>query len=206
MAWISPCVPWHPLSMKGFEKSRLPRYPGPRVQEMVYLYPGKYHFATKPTMIHTVLGSCVSVVFFDRKNKYGAMCHAVLDSNPLGKQMSNCSKYMDCVIDEMVFRFAERGVVVQSLDVKIFGGAKMLGSGKTSALVSEPGVRNIRMARKILQEYHCRIISEDCGGLQGRKVYFSSHTGDVFLKKIRKNIGVYGLPPNRASGLSVSGE
>lgn len=171
--------------MKEFEDSNFPKCSDPKVQEVVYLYPGKYHFATKATMIHTVLGSCVSVIFFDRRHRYGAMCHAVLDSNPFKGDTTECSKYMDCAIDEMVNRFAQHGVSVQNLEVKIFGGAQMLVSGKSSA-ASQPGAKNVRMSRKILQEYDCRIVAEDCGGLQGRKVYFCSHTGDVFLKRINK--------------------
>jgi len=134
-------------------------------------------------MIHTILGSCVSVVFFDRQGRYGAMCHAVLDSRPAHKSERDCYKYMDCVLTEMVCRFAEVGVDANSLAVKIFGGAQMTGEGRGGL---QPGEKNIRMARMMLEDYNCRIESEDCGGMQGRKIYFYSHTGDVFLKRIRK--------------------
>ena len=81
--------------MKEFKGSHFPKCLGPKIQEVVYLYPGEYHFATKPTMIHTILGSCVSVTFFDRTHHYGAMCHAVLDSGTLKKDDTECPKYID---------------------------------------------------------------------------------------------------------------
>ncbi len=187
MAWTCPSDLWHPLSMKGSETKHFPRCSGEHIREHVYLYPGEYHFATEPTLIHTVLGSCVSVILFDPKNRYGAMCHAILDSNPRKQDNVECSKYMDCVIDEMFGRFALYRVSLQNLVVKIFGGAQMLDHGGSVSSASQPGARNIVMARKMLQEYGCRIEAEDCGGFQGRKVYFCSHTGDVFLKRIKKS-------------------
>lgn len=174
--------------MKGYEDSHFPKCPGVKVEESVYLYPGDYHFATKPTMIHTVLGSCVSVILFERIHQYGAMCHAVLDSDPNKTKNAECFKYMDCVMAEMLKRFTERGISIQSIEAKIFGGAQMLSSGKASAKTSQPGTKNIFMARKILKEYNCDIIAEDSGGFQGRKIYFCSHTGDVFLKRINKPV------------------
>ncbi len=168
--------------------SHYPRCQGiSEVKEYVYLYPGEYHFACEPTLIHTVLGSCVSVILFDRKNRYGSMCHAVLDSNPYHEDSATCSKFMDCVIDEMIQKFSEQKIDVQSLVVKVFGGASMLDKGPLASPTAQPGVKNILMARKILEEYGCTIDAEDCGGYRGRKIYFCSHSGEVFLKRIKKS-------------------
>ncbi len=141
-------------------------------------------------MIHTVLGSCVSVVLFDPVNRYGSMCHAVLDADPYQQDITYCSKYVDCVIDEMFSNFAEHGTVIKNLVTKIFGGAQMLVRGKASSQAIQPGVKNILMAKNKIQEYGCLIEAEDCGGFQGRKIYFCSHTGEVFLKRIKKTYGI----------------
>ena len=168
--------------------SRYPRCPDiDEVKEYVYLYPGEYHFAREPTLIHTVLGSCVSVVLFDKKSHIGSMCHAVLDTNPSTKEPDACAKYMDCVIDEMIQKFSEYQIEIQSLVVKVFGGAKMLDQGKQASSTAYPGTKNILMARTILQEHGCTIDAEDCGGNRGRKIYFCSHSGNVYLTRIKKS-------------------
>ncbi len=172
--------------MKEFKGSQFPRCPGGKINNDVNLFPGEYHFAIEPTIIHTVLGSCVSVVLFDRVSRYGAMCHGVLDSNPGRKDAVECFKYLDCVIDEMFSNFLEYRISPQRVEAKIFGGAKMLDHGMFASSISQPGEKNIYMARKMLQEYGCQIEADDCGGLQGRKIFFCSHTGDVFLKRIKK--------------------
>lgn len=143
-------------------------------------------------MIHTVLGSCVSVIMYDRAHQYGAMCHAVLDSDATLPEKDGviCYKYMDCVLDEMISAFNERGVSIKSLVAKVFGGAQMLlDQEKRIMAASCPagvGERNARMALRLLKEYGCKIEAKDLGGFRGRKVYFLSHTGDVFLKRIKK--------------------
>ena len=161
-------------------------------ENAVYLHPGEYHFATKPTMIHTILGSCVSVVLFDQAHQYGAMCHAVLDSVPSPREQEGvkCYKYMDCVLEEMFSTFFRYGVSKQSLRAKVFGGAKMLLEQEKAMAPAAPfgvGVKNAEMALQLLKKYGCRVEAQDVGGYQGRKIYFLSHDGDVYLKRILKS-------------------
>ena len=44
----------------------------------VYLKPGELYIAWEPTVITTLLGSCVSVVFYLAEPKVTAACHAML--------------------------------------------------------------------------------------------------------------------------------
>jgi chemotaxis protein CheD len=175
--------------MKEYKKQHFPKCPSIYRENTVYLYPGEYHFAIKPTLIHTLLGSCVAVVLFDQAHQYGAMCHAVLDSaSPsMDTDDSKCYKYMDCVLDEMISSFSGHGVPIDRLIAKVFGGAQMLLEEEKKMLPScrvGVGEKNALMAVALLKEYGCMIESTDLGGYKGRKIYFLSHTGDVFLKRI----------------------
>jgi len=177
--------------MKEYKSYHFPKCSRVYNENAVYLYPGGYHFAIKPTLIHTVLGSCVSVILYDQAHQYGAMCHAVLDSTSSGVDRDDvkCYKYMDCVLDEMISTFSGCGVSVQSLIAKVFGGAQMLlDHEKTMVASCRAGVgeKNAQMAVKLLKGYGCRIEATDLGGYQGRKIYFLSHMGDVFLKRVQK--------------------
>lgn len=180
--------------MKGYKTKQFPACSSVYTDNTVYLYPGEYHFATEPTLIHTILGSCVSVVLFDKAHQYGAMCHAVLDtaSSSGEKDSSQCFKYIDCVLDKMFSQFFYYGVSIQNLKAKVFGGAQMLLEQEkamvSSSRVGGVGVKNAQMALQLLKEYGCVVESQDLGGYQGRKIYFLSHEGDVFLKRVQKNI------------------
>ena len=46
----------------------------------VYLAPGEFRFATSPTRLRTILGSCVAVTLWHPERKIGGMCHYMLPS------------------------------------------------------------------------------------------------------------------------------
>ena len=48
----------------------------------VYLQPGESYLARKPTIIRTILGSCVGVTFWSARLGIGALCHAQLPRMP----------------------------------------------------------------------------------------------------------------------------
>lgn len=45
------------------------------------------------------------------------------------------------------------------------------------------GTRNAEFAKKVLSEHKIKIISEDIGGNQSRKIYFSIWDGEVWVEK-----------------------
>jgi chemotaxis protein CheD len=65
------------------------------------------------------------------------------------------------------------------LVAKVFGGAKQLEKGKS---VFNVGEKNIILAFDVLKEAGIPIISHHIGGEKGRKLKFSTHTGEVLMK------------------------
>jgi len=156
----------------------------------VYLKPGEMHFAENPTSVATVLGSCLSVVMFNRRLAIGAICHGLL---PSCRRKVKCDKscaeglrFVDCSINRMLERFNKKGVSINEIDVKIFGGADMFGESDSNR-GNGVGSQNIEIALKMIKELSLKLISSDTGGVRGRKLYFYTHTGDVYLKRLRKN-------------------
>jgi chemotaxis protein CheD len=94
---------------------------------------------------------------------------------------------MDCSIKRMLHKLDACGINRSGIEVKMFGGSDMFGvqSGRRSKTV---GRENIRIAQKTLKAKGLRIAAFDIGGNQGRKIVFFAHTGDVFLKRINKNL------------------
>jgi chemotaxis protein CheD len=48
----------------------------------VNLQPGELHLARSPTVLQTILGSCVGVTFWSKRLGAGALCHGVLPRCP----------------------------------------------------------------------------------------------------------------------------
>ncbi len=45
---------------------------------VIHLKAGEIYIAEKPTLVATVLGSCISVTMFNNRFKIGAICHGAL--------------------------------------------------------------------------------------------------------------------------------
>jgi len=156
----------------------------------VYLKPGEMHFAEQPSLVVTVLGSCLSVTMFSRRKGLGGICHGLL---PRCGGQHTCNgkclegfKYVDCSIEQMVKLFDKHGVKRSEIEVKCFGGADMFSREiKVPGLVSV-GRQNVQTAEKILKHEGLSILKMDVGGLRGRKILFYTDTGDVFLKRLTR--------------------
>lgn len=153
----------------------------PDTLNSLYLRPGEIYLAENPTVITTVLGSCISITMHARKIRAGAICHALL---PEGESSSGLYRYVDSSILNMIRMMGAFGVSRTALEVKMFGGADMLSANNNSGV--KIGTRNIQVAREVLAAEGLTLAKEDVGGVLGRKILFHSHTGDVWLKRLRK--------------------
>lgn len=158
---------------------------------MVYLKAGEIHCMGAPSLVTTVLGSCVSVTMYSSRLGIGAICHALLPACP---NMQTCAAapcregfvYVDCSIRQMVKLFDKAGANRSDIEVKCFGGSDMF-----SRLIEKPGIvsvgqQNIESAKTCLKREGFVITSQDTGGMRGRKLFFNTHTGEVMLKRLAR--------------------
>ena len=141
----------------------------------------------KPSMVSTVLGSCVSVTMFSRSMGYGAICHGLLP-NCGEKSCGACDdllKYVECSIKHIVDRITKRGITTSQLEVKMFGGGNVLASNGTRK--ATVGQQNIEAALETLDALNIRLQSADVGGTHGRKVIFYPHTGEILMKRLKNS-------------------
>jgi chemotaxis protein CheD len=153
----------------------------------VYLHPGEVSICEEPTRVITVLGSCVSVTMFNPRSKIGAICHGTL---PRCRGRRDCHsacvetfKFMDCAIHHMLGRFRGYGIASNEIEIKIFGGADTLRSKSSNSI----GSQNIQTTLDIMDENNLRVIAADVGDSFGRKLVFFSHTGEVYLKRLKND-------------------
>ena len=156
-----------------------------------HLKPAGFFFIEKPGVIRTVLGSCVTVTMFCKRTGAASACHPVL---PSCRENDACYfagcrdkyKYVECVIPEMARLFRKSGVDMEELEVKLFGGGEMITNNSTKPQVIQVGRMNAEMAMKKLAGLNIKIKSCDIGGILGRRVFFDTSTGDVWVKKLTK--------------------
>lgn len=158
--------------------------------ENVFLLPGQLVFTREPQRITTILGSCVTVTMFDPRYRTAAMCHAMLPHPPAANRMSSKRltdpfRYVSEALPAMVAYFKKAGSLPAMIDVKIFGGARVLhlsGSrqGGCADGTAEPiGDANVRFARALLQDASFSVTASNVGGTSGRKIIFETYTGEM---------------------------
>jgi len=157
--------------------------------EAVYLKPGDYCIALRPTIVKTVLGSCVTITMYSSRTKIGAACHALLptcreDQRPQcsTRTCPNASRYVECIIPEMARRMQEKGMVLSGLEIKLFGGADMMM--ESLADHQRVGSQNVLKSKMLLAQLGMTIKSSDVGGGAGRKLIFDTRSGDVWIKRL----------------------
>lgn len=149
----------------------------------IYLKPGEVLITRTPVLISTVLGSCVAVTMFSPSRGYGAVCHAMLPENP-GRD--NDLRYVDTALQHIhnkIVEFGEGGDLV----VKLFGGAQVLNVCENDSGRLTIGDQNIAKAEEELKLLGFAVTARDTGGLKGRKLFFCTRSGDVYLRQINKS-------------------
>lgn len=158
---------------------------------VIHLKAGEIYIAEKPTLVATVLGSCISVTMFNNRFKIGAICHGALpvyNKNRYGIRENNNEpfKYVDFSISHMVSQLANYGIKTCEIEVKLFGGADMFSFDNKNENKLTVGQQNIQVALNTIKKENLRLLIADTGGKRGRKIFFYTHTGEVLLKRLKK--------------------
>lgn len=146
-----------------------------------YLLVAQGGLFTTPTLVQTVLGSCVSVTMFAPHRCWGGIFHALLPRRTdfPGRQPGDHFRYVDSAIWFLLHEFAKVGVSPQQLECKVFGGASPL----SQRVESSAGQRNVDVALEVLAEAGLQVAASSMGGNHGRKLFFRTDTGLVLQKR-----------------------
>jgi chemotaxis protein CheD len=153
----------------------------------VYVQPGESHLVREPTIMRTVLGSCVGVTFLDARLGIGALCHPMLPSYPLkplaDQSLAAGRRYVDFAIRDLARQFDALGARRGEVEVKLFGGADVL---LVVSAASRPtvGRLNCETAIRVLHEEGFDVAASSLGGTSGLNIQFHTGTGEVLLRRL----------------------
>ena len=151
------------------------------------IYPGEYFFTREDELIGTLLGSCVAICLYDEANPMGAMNHYMLPGRIAQGSATDVdvAKYGLNSINTIIRLMLDNGASRKTMTARIFGGGNMLKSMSTDGRISLIPSANVRVARLILEMEDIPIISSDVGEDYTRKIIFDTHTGKVYLRKMK---------------------
>lgn len=173
-----------PATLAGFET--INRYWDNRMQRIAAkILPGEYYVTASAELVTTVLGSCVSACIRDKITGIGGMNHFLLPLNngetwSSSEVASHANRYGNYAMEHMINDILKQGGRKENFEVKVFGGSKIIES------MTDVGSSNIRFVRNYLEIEELKVVAEDMGGVNPRKVMYFPDTGRVLVKKIKE--------------------
>jgi chemotaxis protein CheD len=156
----------------------------------VFLQPGEFYWGDESTRIRTILGSCVSIIFWHPRKKEGGMCHYVLPESSFAElsQMPYPGRYGNGAWELFMKEIQKNKTRLNEYHIKIFGGSNMFSVQEVGLLnkvnVVNVGEKNISFAKKKISENYLQLVSENVGGVRPRRIHFEIWSGNVWLKRI----------------------
>ncbi|NGY06886.1 chemoreceptor glutamine deamidase CheD [Solimonas terrae] len=168
--------------------------------EAIKILPGEFHVTDEDIVLVTLLGSCVSACLRDPLAGVGGINHFMLpEAEALGGGSARYGAYaMEVLINELLKRGARR----DRLEAKVFGGGNVI-AGMTVANV---GARNASFALRYLEDERIRILAQDLGGVDARKLGYFPRSGRVLLKHLPVAATVADLAVETAYGRQLQRE
>ncbi|MCL2000980.1 MAG: chemotaxis protein CheD [Planctomycetes bacterium] len=142
-----------------------------------FLKPGYAMAHDEASIIRTVLGNCVAVTFFDRSNCFGGMNQFVFPKTDRREDMT--TQYGNVGIRALFRMLLDMGAHRSDIVAQIVGGAECRIFNDDSL-----GLKNINLARILLEKLGVPVISEDVGGSMGRKVIYHTGTNEMAVFKV----------------------
>ena len=152
-------------------------------KKKVFLLPGEVYFSKEPTLVSTVLGSCVAFCIFDRRQKVGGINHYQLPGKIHGEEDGDTKFALSALKKLLAGLKNECGSRLQDLEVKILGGSSVYSK------MGDPfpvGDKNIEIAHKLEKKFNLNVIGASVGGKRGRKLEYDTSTGNIRFKMIEK--------------------
>ncbi len=151
--------------------------------KVYYLHPSNIFSSRELYHVTTLLGSCVAVCLYDRRQQFGGMNHFML---PLWNGNGLASpKYGNIAILQLVEKMESLGSNRNDLVAKAFGGASVLD---LSTNLFNVGERNADLALSELNTLKIKVVASSMKGDKARKIIFNTFTGEVRQKYIEKRV------------------
>jgi len=144
----------------------------------LHIAAGDVHCTIDPTLLVTVLGSCVSVCLWDAVLRQGGMNHFALPHERRTVRSARCG---DVAVPELIAGVRALGSRIQDLRAKVFGGAAVLNFGRDGESIGE---EYVRIALSALQRENIPVVARLTGGNQGMAIRFDPRNGGVLVRRL----------------------
>lgn len=165
----------------------LNRFFHPRREKLIVkVLPGGVYATGENELIATGLGSCISACMWDESAGVGGMNHFLLPFDTQAELngwqpeqvLSIATRYGSHAMELLLNSLLVHGASRETLQVKLFGGAQMMGRN------SMVGEKNIAFILNYVEQEKLNVVAHDLGGIEPRRILFDPISGKAWLKRI----------------------
>lgn len=161
-------------------------------RDLVRLGIGKAAIVEHDGIAGMLVGSCVGLFLYDPVQKVVAAAHVSLPSVSLGGGESklneaNAGKFADAAPEHLLKLIERAGGNRHRTVAKMAGAACMFGSATTTngAARETIGDLNAEAVRRSLERLGLTLAASECGGSNGRKLFFDTRDGILRVVTVR---------------------
>ncbi len=157
-----------------------------RKHKRVILHAGDYCFDRAGTQVHTLLGSCVSIVLWHPEKMIGGMCHYALPYRFERHDKRMNPRFADDCMTLFKRSVKRHKTHLHEYKAKVFGGGNMYRKFRRAPIDDiqrKPvGEKNVEAAFSLLMNEGIEIQVAHVGEFGYRRIVFDVANGDVWVK------------------------
>ncbi|WP_437298290.1 chemotaxis protein CheD [Sorangium sp. So ce426] len=145
-----------------------------------HVMPGQLFASPEPTMVTTIVGSCVAICLWDATTGVGGMNHYVLPECPSPAMAS--VRFAEFACQRLLERLVALGASSRALQAHVVGGACLISAFRERG--THLGAQNVDAGLAFLRVERIRIAQLDTGGNRGRKIVFRTSDGAISIQPL----------------------
>lgn len=148
----------------------------------VTLHVGGVHASSEPTVIKTLLGSCVAVCLWDPRAHVGGMNHFLLPGTHREGPLEEPTRFGVHAMDRLIGEMLKLGAEPRRFVAKVFGGARVLSWTGASGSIPDA---NVEFVRSFLARENYNVVATSVGGNTPRQVRFFTDSGRALVRRVQ---------------------
>jgi len=156
-----------------------------RLGRTLKVFLGQHQISNHPDdVLVTTLGSCVAACIRDPIAAIGGMNHFLLPEVPSGQRGAAdlATRYGSVAMELLINDILARGGRRNRLEVKVFGGAKVIDTSL------DIGLQNAQFVLDYLVREGLTLVGQDLGGTDARRIHYFPVNGRVMRRLLRSEV------------------
>ncbi|MCG8570665.1 MAG: chemotaxis protein CheD [Spirochaetes bacterium] len=146
---------------------------------------GGLFVTNQPMILQTILGSCVSIILFDKNKKIGGMNHIMVPGSFVGVDIDKMmderdNKYGIFSVEKLIYDMEALGSNRRDITARIYGASYM---GNRNRII-DIQQSNVDFVKTFLEMTSIEVEEELILNDKALKIFFNTQTGNVEVVKV----------------------